>query len=96
MKKKLIQQLLFLVYNGYVFPVFNQMIVWSSMVDYSLIRHFIVEFIDNTSAPYDKCIYETVVELISQPASKDSLAENSLKIVKFLSKNNYLFNFQFN
>lgn len=59
---------------------------WSSMADHSLIRLFIIEFIDNTNGPYSLSIYDTVVELISQPAAKDALSQNPLKIVQFLSE----------
>lgn len=86
MKRRVMKQILFLTYSGYVLPVIEQISTWHSSMDHSLIRLFITDLLQNTNPPYSKAFQNSMVDLISQSVCKEALLKSPEAAISFLSK----------
>lgn len=63
---------------GYIFPVLNKMRQWSTIIDQSLIRHFVLNVLNMIEPPYSPEFLNSFLEILSS-ISKESLLLNENK-----------------
>lgn len=63
---------------GYIFPVLDRMKKWSTTIDQSLIRHFVLNVLEMIEPPYSTEFLNSFIEILSS-VPKESLFINSNK-----------------
>lgn len=70
--------MIYLMECGYIFPVLNKMRQWSTIIDQSLIRHFVLNVLNMIEPPYSPEFLNSFLEILSS-ISKESLLLNENK-----------------
>jgi len=86
-KKRILENLVFLIQCGCVSPVIRHILGWMSSVDPSLMRHFVLRVIE-TVRPSSTFLIEALVRILTQCSSSAMLfsAEQNSTMYKFLSE----------
>jgi len=78
MKRTLLDNIIFMLQCGFVLPVMSLIEKWSSKMDQSLLRHFLLQVLDFVEPPYSYAFASSLLRLIDRPATIESL--KSLKV----------------
>eukprot|EP00027_Filamoeba_sp_ATCC50430_P002312 CAMPEP_0168553454 /NCGR_PEP_ID=MMETSP0413-20121227/7259_1 /TAXON_ID=136452 /ORGANISM="Filamoeba nolandi, Strain NC-AS-23-1" /LENGTH=300 /DNA_ID=CAMNT_0008584137 /DNA_START=392 /DNA_END=1291 /DNA_ORIENTATION=- len=85
-RRNIIDNCIYLMMCGFVLPVMNEVEALAPKTDQSLIRHFVIQVVEMTEAPYSFSFLSSFLRILERPASIEALKNHEKRkhIAQFL------------